>query len=86
MEHHHILDSVDGLPDVISGRIFMGKVAIDASDGAVSTHLKPCIILRLHDVARSTEFGGFRPGHELRRTEAYENASDHCQYKDSCKD
>ncbi len=32
MKDHDIFETVNGFPDVISGQVFMGKVAIDALD------------------------------------------------------
>jgi hypothetical protein len=67
VEHHHILCTVNAFPQVMSGHVLVGKVAVDALDVAVSPFMKPGFELSLHHMARGAEFRRLGSGQQLRR-------------------
>jgi len=67
IEDDRVLQSVDGFLDVIGGHVLVRKVAIDTSDRAMGPHMKPRLVLGLHDVAGRTDQRGFGLGQQLRR-------------------
>ena len=62
IEDDHIHHAVQGLPEIVDGHVFVGKMTVHAPDGAVRTHVKPGFIMRFHHMAGCAEKRSFRLG------------------------
>jgi hypothetical protein len=51
IKNHHVLQSVNGFPDVVCSDIVMGEVAVNAVNSPVGSLVEPCLIFGLHDMA-----------------------------------